>query len=84
MDHPAACRGTTFSLLERVKDFGALNQWSARDCANEWNALTPSLVSNVRSDIIDIRQNRGPTDHLHNRTRKDEQCLQPKSVISSE
>ena len=41
MDHPAACRGTTLSLLEGVKDFGALNQWSAKDCANEWDASDP-------------------------------------------
>lgn len=41
MDHPAACRGTTFSLLEGLKDFGTMNQWSAKDCANEWDALDP-------------------------------------------
>lgn len=41
MDQPTACRGTTFSLLERVKDCGALNQWLAKDCANEWDALDP-------------------------------------------
>ena len=44
MDYPAqwfASRGTTYSLLEQVKDFGALVQWSAKNCANKRDALDP-------------------------------------------